>query len=231
MTNNAKVFVLSIIGVQSSGKSTLLNALFGLQFPVSAGRCTKGIYCHLVPVDKESLHVEYDYVLVVDTEGLGASEFTGKSTFRDNELATFAIGLADATIINMKGENWAEMKDILQIVAHGLIRVRKTKAELELMPRCMFVHQNVPAADAEEKNRLGQEKQLMLLDKAIKAAGRAEGFTEITKFNQVIKYDPEFTFVVFSGLMEWQTTKGQNKPRLHWKSKRIKATPDASDER
>src|SRR6218665_1683352 len=53
MTNNAKVFVLSIIGIQSSGKSTLLNALFGLQFPVSAGRCTKGIYCHMVPVDKE----------------------------------------------------------------------------------------------------------------------------------------------------------------------------------
>ncbi|XP_006885691.1 PREDICTED: interferon-induced very large GTPase 1-like [Elephantulus edwardii] len=32
---NKKLFVLSILGLQSSGKSTLLNALFGLQFTVS----------------------------------------------------------------------------------------------------------------------------------------------------------------------------------------------------
>src|SRR6218665_1173381 len=91
MTSNAKVFVLSIIGVQSSGKSTLLNALFSLQCPVSAGRCTRGIYCHLVAVDEESLHTEYDYLLVVDTEGLRATHLTGKSTFKDNELAHFQL--------------------------------------------------------------------------------------------------------------------------------------------
>ena len=34
---NKKLFVLSILGVQSSGKSTLLNTMFGLQFNVSAG--------------------------------------------------------------------------------------------------------------------------------------------------------------------------------------------------
>ena len=209
MTKNAKVFVLSIIGVQSSGKSTLLNALFGLQFPVSAGRCTKGIYCHLVPVDKESLIMEFDYVLVVDTEGLGASKITGKSTFRDNELATFAIGLADATIINMKGESWAEIKDILQIVAHGLICIRKTKAELELMPKCMFVHQNVPAADAVTKIRLNQEKQLMHLDKATQAAALAEGFAEITQFNQVINYNPELHTWYFPDLWDGRPPKAK----------------------
>ncbi|XP_026517308.2 interferon-induced very large GTPase 1-like, partial [Terrapene carolina triunguis] len=37
-----KVFVLSVLGIQSTGKSTLLNAMFGLQFSVSAGRCTRG---------------------------------------------------------------------------------------------------------------------------------------------------------------------------------------------
>ena len=34
----AKLFVLSILGVQSTGKSTLLNMLFGLQFRTSVGR-------------------------------------------------------------------------------------------------------------------------------------------------------------------------------------------------
>ncbi|XP_051745257.1 interferon-induced very large GTPase 1-like [Ctenopharyngodon idella] len=36
-----RVFVLSVLGIQSSGKSTMLNAMFGLQFAVSAGRCTR----------------------------------------------------------------------------------------------------------------------------------------------------------------------------------------------
>ena len=43
-----KLFVLSILGVQSSGKSTLLNTMFGLQFNVSAGRCTRGAFVRLL---------------------------------------------------------------------------------------------------------------------------------------------------------------------------------------
>jgi ABC-type lipoprotein export system ATPase subunit len=39
-----KVLVLSVIGPQSSGKSTLLNFLFGCDFLTSTGRCTRGIY-------------------------------------------------------------------------------------------------------------------------------------------------------------------------------------------
>lgn len=41
---NPRVFVISILGLQSSGKSTLLNTMFGLHFSVSAGRCTRGAY-------------------------------------------------------------------------------------------------------------------------------------------------------------------------------------------
>lgn len=33
-----------ILGPQSSGKSTLLNYLFGCDFKTSEGRCTKGVY-------------------------------------------------------------------------------------------------------------------------------------------------------------------------------------------
>ena len=36
--------VLSIIGPQSSGKSTLLNYAFGCKFLTSSGRCTRGVY-------------------------------------------------------------------------------------------------------------------------------------------------------------------------------------------
>lgn len=45
---NEEVLVVSVIGPQSSGKSLLLNTLFGAQFMSSAGRCTRGIYGSLL---------------------------------------------------------------------------------------------------------------------------------------------------------------------------------------
>uniref|UniRef100_A0A8C1PPP2 VLIG-type G domain-containing protein n=1 Tax=Cyprinus carpio TaxID=7962 RepID=A0A8C1PPP2_CYPCA len=48
-----RVFVLSVLGLQSSGKSTMLNAMFGLQFAVSAGRCTRGAFMQLIRVSDE----------------------------------------------------------------------------------------------------------------------------------------------------------------------------------
>jgi hypothetical protein len=40
--SNKKFFVISVIGPQNSGKSTLLNFLFGTSFEARDGRCTKG---------------------------------------------------------------------------------------------------------------------------------------------------------------------------------------------
>jgi ABC-type lipoprotein export system ATPase subunit len=39
-----RAIVLTIMGPQSSGKSTLLNFLFGCDFATSEGRCTRGVY-------------------------------------------------------------------------------------------------------------------------------------------------------------------------------------------
>ena len=81
-------------------KSTLLNTMFGLQFNVSAGRCTRGAFFQLLPVKKSSARTKCDYILIVDTEGLPAPGLdSSKSVKHDNELATFAIGLADVSII------------------------------------------------------------------------------------------------------------------------------------
>ncbi len=40
--HNKKIFVISIVGPQNSGRSTLFNFLFGTLFEVREGRCTKG---------------------------------------------------------------------------------------------------------------------------------------------------------------------------------------------
>jgi len=39
-----RIFVISVLGLQLSGKSTLLNALFACRFTVSVDCCTKGLF-------------------------------------------------------------------------------------------------------------------------------------------------------------------------------------------
>ncbi|CAM4688306.1 unnamed protein product, partial [Lepidochelys kempii] len=71
----SKILVLTVLGVQSTGKSTLLNTMFGLQFAVSSGRCTRGAFTLLIKV-AENFQQELgcDFILVIDTEGLKAPE-------------------------------------------------------------------------------------------------------------------------------------------------------------
>ncbi|KAH9146479.1 hypothetical protein LEN26_004954, partial [Aphanomyces euteiches] len=45
---SATVLVLSILGIQSSGKSTLFNVMFGVRLQTGAGRCTRGVSMQLI---------------------------------------------------------------------------------------------------------------------------------------------------------------------------------------
>ena len=110
-----RIFVLSVMGVQSSGKSTLLNTMFGVQLRTSVGQCTRGVNMQLLKVEGRQ---EYDYILLLDTEGTRSPEYHGLpgSEKRDNQMATLSILLADATIIVTPGENDAAIKEILPIV-------------------------------------------------------------------------------------------------------------------
>ncbi|KAM6913427.1 interferon-induced very large GTPase 1-like [Lycodopsis pacificus] len=193
------VFVLSVLGVQSSGKSTMLNAMFGLQFAVSAGRCTKGAFMQLVEVSEEiKKDFEFDYVLVVDTEGLRALELEGKATLHhDNELATFVVGLGNMTLINIFGENPADMQDVLQIVVQAFMRMKKIK----LSPSCVFVHQNVTDIGAAEKNMEGKRRLLEKLDKMAQLAAKEEG-CDAECFSDVIAFDVQKDVKYFAQLWE-----------------------------
>ncbi|XP_075879830.1 interferon-induced very large GTPase 1-like [Nelusetta ayraudi] len=187
-----RIFVLSVLGVQSSGKSTMLNAMFGLEFAVSSGRCTKGAFMQLLKVSEEKRHFKFDYVLVVDTEGLRALELAGSATLKhDNELATFVVGLGDLTLINIFGENPADMQDVLQIVVQAFMRMKK----VNLSPSCVFVHQNVTDISAVEKNMDGKRRLLEKLDQMVQLAAKeevcsAERFSDIIAFNvqEDVKY-------------------------------------------
>ncbi|ROL41305.1 Interferon-induced very large GTPase 1 [Anabarilius grahami] len=194
-----RVFVLSVLGIQSSGKSTMLNAMFGLQFAVSAGRCTRGAFMQLVKVsDEMKTKMNFDYILVVDTEGLRALELNGRSTKgHDNELATFVVGLANLTLINIFGENTAEMQDILQIVVQAFMRMKKVR----LNPRCVFVHQNVSDVTAEEKNMEARRRLLEKLDEMTKLAAEEED-CDAECFSDVIEFDVQNDVKYFAQLWE-----------------------------
>ncbi|XP_041471827.1 interferon-induced very large GTPase 1-like [Lytechinus variegatus] len=194
-----KIFVLSVLGIQSSGKSTLLNTMFGLQFAVSAGRCTRGAYMQIIPVDGDA-NLPFDYVAVVDTEGLRAPELGQLKYEHDNELATLVIGLGDVTLINIKGENTAEMKDILQIAVHAFLRMNLVSKHIRDNRTCIFVHQNVPATNAKELMMHGCQKLQENLDDMTKEAALSESIADIHSFSQIINFDVQKHVWYFSDL-------------------------------
>ncbi|XP_028912389.1 interferon-induced very large GTPase 1-like [Ornithorhynchus anatinus] len=181
-----RLFVLSVLGLQSRGKSTLLNAMFGLQFAVSAGRCTRGAYMHLFKVEEKVREdLGFDFVLVVDSQGLQAPELTSASLNRDNELATFVIGLGNLTVINIFGESPSEMQDILQIAVQAFLRMKKVR----LSPSCVFVHHNVGEITAKEQNKGGRRRLQRRLDEMAVAAAEQEQISDITRFSDVVRFD------------------------------------------
>ncbi|XP_040211928.1 up-regulator of cell proliferation-like [Rana temporaria] len=180
--------VITVLGVQSTGKSTLLNTMFGLQFPVASGRCTRGAFMTLLNVKKDFQEkLGCHFILVIDTEGLKAPELSSlqDSYEHDNELATLVVGLSDITIINMAMENSTEMKDILQIVVHAFLRMK----EIGRKPNCQFVHQNVSDVSAPDKNMRDTKKLLEQLNEMAKVAANMEKKNEILAFTDVINYD------------------------------------------
>ena len=194
-----RVYVLSVLGLQSTGKSTLINTTFGLQFKVGAGRCTRGAFMQLLPISDElKEEINCDYVLVVDTEGLRAPELDSqKMQKHDNELATFVIGVANETIVNIYGEVPGDMDDILQTAVHAFIRMKRVKFD----PSCQFVHQNVGAVAASDKSGMGRSKFTDKLDMMTSEAAKEEKReVEFEYFSDVIHFEEEKDVHHFPGL-------------------------------
>ncbi|XP_023835522.1 interferon-induced very large GTPase 1-like isoform X2 [Salvelinus sp. IW2-2015] len=201
--SNSKIRVVTVLGVQSTGKSTLLNTMFGVQFAVSSGRCTRGAFMLLIKVNKEvKEELKCDFIMIIDTEGLKSTDLAqlDDSYEHDNELATLVIGLSDVTIINMSMENSTEMKDILQIVVHAFLRMK----EVGKKPICHFVHQNVPDMSAHVSNMRDRKAFLEQLNEMTQAAARMEKKENITKFTDVMEYDPDTSCCYIPGL--WHGT-------------------------
>ncbi|KAM8746784.1 interferon-induced very large GTPase 1-like [Acanthopagrus schlegelii] len=185
-----KILVVTVLGVQSTGKSTLLNTMFGVQFAVSSGRCTRGAFMLLIRVNDDVKNIlKCDYMMIIDTDGLKSPELAqlDNSYEHDNELATLVVGLSDITIINIAMENSTEMKDILQIVVHAFLRM----TEVGKKPKCQFVHQNVSDVSAHDKNLRDRKLLLQQLNEMTQAAAKMEKKEENKSFTDVMEYSPD----------------------------------------
>ncbi|CAF4073362.1 unnamed protein product, partial [Rotaria sp. Silwood1] len=85
-----KILIVGIIGRQSTGKSYMMNRIFGTRFAVAAGRCTDGLWMNHAYINNTNF-------IVFDCEGL----FSKKRT-EDEEvkLISFLAAVCDVTILN-----------------------------------------------------------------------------------------------------------------------------------
>ncbi|XP_050809335.1 up-regulator of cell proliferation-like [Gopherus flavomarginatus] len=175
----SRMLVLTVLGGQSTGKSTLLNTMFGLQFAVSSDQCTRGAFMSLIKV-AENFQQELgcDFILVIDTEGLKAPELTRQEDchFKNYQLATVVTGLSDIMVINL--ENATKKKSVLQIVVHAFLR-----------PNHQFVHQNISDVSAPDQNMRDRKRLLEQSCEMTKASVEKQSREMV--FSDIIAYELE----------------------------------------
>jgi hypothetical protein len=116
-----KILVISVIGLQNSGKSTLLNYMFGTLFDVREGRCTRGIYGSLVKSNRKN----FDYIMLIDTEGLLGIERNNETY--DRRIILFCLAVSHLVIVNMVGEVNTALQNMLFLCIDSLKHMGVTR--------------------------------------------------------------------------------------------------------
>ena len=198
LKKSPKIFVLTVLGTQSTGKSTLLNTMFGVQFPVSAGRCTKGAFMQLIPIFSDNIPCEG--LLIIDTEGLGAPEYKEDNT-HDNEIATFVLGISYLAIINVRKEVPTNIENFLQVSTSALMRM----SMVDFHPSVVFVHQNCDPT-SKEKNLTGRHTFMKVMDEVVftqaKLIQKQHRFSCFQDVVDISLSDEKNDFVYFPQLLE-----------------------------
>ncbi|CAJ1409067.1 unnamed protein product [Effrenium voratum] len=151
------IYVVSVIGAQSSAKSTLLNFLFGSGFAVASGRCTRGLYASYFVIHHRP-------VLVLDSEGLLSLGSEG-STF-DGQIAMMCMTCSHLVLVNNKGELSRQLQDLLEVCLFAMKHLRLSR----LQPRLVFV-----LRDQHDRSRAVHEDMLKQMKNNLEEAARTLG--------------------------------------------------------
>ena len=134
LRSDHELLIVTVIGEQSSAKSSLLNSLFGCTFRTSAGRCTVGIYLHFVNYqDKKIVILDSEGLMSIESSSSSSSE-SSSNTF-DNQLATMAVLSSHLILVNHKGEISTNLERLLGITFYAKLRTSKSGFK----PTLMFV--------------------------------------------------------------------------------------------
>lgn len=112
---DSPIMVISVLGQQSSGKSTLLNFLFGCSFVTLSGRCTMGLYLSLIRVGE-------DLVGILDSEGVLSPDATREPVF-DAQIAMMALACSHVVVVNSRGEVGKPILNLLQVCLFAIKRL------------------------------------------------------------------------------------------------------------
>ncbi|KAG9295681.1 hypothetical protein G9A89_002999 [Geosiphon pyriformis] len=143
--SNRRLIVISVIGLESSGKSTLLNYLFKCGFSTSAGRCTKGMYMSYRHSDFKGIPFD---LLILDSEGMSSTAqkyITRRSSF-DKKITLLALMCSQIVIINTKGLT-KDISNILEVSSYHLDALSKRKSK----PRLHFVLRDMMDSNKAQK--------------------------------------------------------------------------------
>ncbi|CAG8795334.1 17534_t:CDS:2, partial [Dentiscutata erythropus] len=136
MSNSKRqLVVFSIIGLENSGKSTLLNYLFQCGFSTSAGRCTK--------------EKELDF-LIIDSEGMGstAAKYKSRRTDFDKKMTLLGLMCSQILIINTKGLT-RDISDTLEVSSNLLNALNNRDSN---KPRISFVLRDMKEAKIAQRS-------------------------------------------------------------------------------
>ncbi|CAD8160471.1 unnamed protein product [Paramecium pentaurelia] len=134
-SGNEKLLVISVLGPQSSGKSTILNKIFGCHFWTSVGRCTKGIYLNLLKIQfKEYFNNLFDYILILDSEGLQNPNQVDPEF--DKKIALFVLAISDIILINVKGDIHQQFKNLVEMCIFTLVSMKTNLSSIKQLTWC-----------------------------------------------------------------------------------------------
>lgn len=126
--------LISVFGSQSTGKSTLLNYLFGTDFNVmdesDRRKTTKGIW--LSTNKQQSDNKMADNILVMDVEGTDGRE-RGEDQDFERKSALFALATSEVLIVNIwehqvglyQGANMGLLKTVFEVNLQLFLKDRK----------------------------------------------------------------------------------------------------------
>ncbi|CAG8451487.1 11715_t:CDS:2, partial [Acaulospora morrowiae] len=128
-----QLIVLSVIGLESSGKSTLLNYLFRCGFSTSAGRCTKGAYMSYRHTTHNGKGLD---LLIIDSEGMGSTvaKYISRRADFDKKMTLLGIMCSQILILNIKGLTGG-ISDTLEVSSYHIDALSNRGSK----PRISFV--------------------------------------------------------------------------------------------